>query len=144
MQLLSRAASSSENELFLHVGDLSLVWNTQRGDILELNPIGNLSNWFSFVKEDEAGGVSRVYFPQGESEMVLAFKKSLSRLISVAGVVERSMEEGGVHVVRETSDGVLLEGRRVTVEKVSRGRGRKGLLIEMKEEERVLMREGCV
>lgn len=118
LQLLSRSASSSPNELFLHIDDLSLTWNTQDGDISEPNPIGNLSNWFSFVKDDEAGAISRVYFPQGESEMVLAFKKSLSQLISVGDVVERSVEEGGVHVVRERSEGVLQEGRRVTVVKV--------------------------
>ena len=110
MQLLS----DSGNEISLTVSNLSLTWVTSHGAVSNANPIGNLSNWFSLVRDETSGGVAHVFYPRDESKAVLAFKKSLSQLISVGEVVERSIGEGGVHLVRERG----FRGRDVFVDKV--------------------------
>lgn len=117
--MLTGQSSASENEIVLNIDNLSFIWNTLHGDIPDTNPIGNLSKWFSLVKEATSGGVSRVYFPNEERESVIAFKKSLAQLISlsVGGMVERSVEEGGMHVVRQRTFREQQQGR-ISIEKV--------------------------
>ncbi len=106
LQLLTGASSASDGELYLDIYDLSLTWSTPTGDVPDTTPLGgNLSDWFSLVKEETGGGVARVYFPQGENEALVAFKKSLSQLVAFGGGVERGgvereVEAGGIHVVR--------------------------------------------
>ncbi len=116
LQLLSGESSSSEGELYLDIQDLTLVWNTPSGNVPDTNPLdgGDLSDWFSLVKDGMDGGVSRVYFPQGENEAVLAFKKSLSQLLSLGeggrGGVEREVVAGGSQVVRRSSESSQPQG----------------------------------
>ena len=107
--MLTRDSSSDTGELYLDLHNLSLTWNTPSGDVPDISPLGvlgagNPSDWFSLVKEETSGGVSHVYFPQGESEAVVAFKKSLSQLVSIDGGVEREVLSGGTHVVRRRSE----------------------------------------
>ena len=120
LQLLFPEASA-ENELLLEISNLTLHWDTPEGrNIPDTNPIGDLSNWFSLVKETANGGaISRVHYPSSERAAVVAFKKSLSQLFSVGGVTERRVEEGGVQVVREEGWREEQQSRRVLVEKVS-------------------------
>ena len=88
------------------------------GDAAESDPFGDLTCWFSFVKEDQGGGVSRVYHTEDESQVALAFKKSLSRLFAIGGAVERGVGPDGTHVVSERTSSVGDQGTVVT-EKVS-------------------------
>lgn len=104
--------------MHVNVSDLSAVWSTPRGNTSEPNFLGTLSNWFSLVKEENSGGVSAVYYPRTESNATVAFKKSLSQLISIVAVVTRTVEDGRVFVVRGKSQ--RSEGRNyVDVQKVS-------------------------
>ena len=116
LQLLT--GDSSNGELYLDVDDLSLTWNTPSGDVVDTSPLGvvggrNLSDWFSLVKDETSGSIARVFFPQGESEAMVAFKKSLSQLISIGEVDEREVLPGGTHVVRGE---VELSQRQATVQ----------------------------
>ena len=101
LQFLSGQSSQVENELSLTISNISMTWSTLEGSYSDPNPIGDLSNWFSLVKESTGGGILQVYYPADESLQVVAFKKSLSQLISVGGVAEREARQGGVQVVRE-------------------------------------------
>ena len=114
-QLLSEQDSLVEDELYMEVRDLSLAWYTETETIHDANPIGKMINWFSLVKNPENGGVSSVYHPSNESQVVLAFKKSLSQLVSIGDVTERGVASEGVQTVREVS---TKDGGTVSLNKV--------------------------
>ena len=117
--VLPADSRAEENEILVNISNLSALWVTPRGNTSDSNFLGNLSNWFSLVKEENGGGISGVYYPRTESNVPLAFKKSLSQLISVVGAVSRSIEDGRIVVVRGRSQ--RTQGRNyVDVQKVSR------------------------
>ena len=95
-----------------------MTWVTPQGEVPDVNPLGDLSNWFSLIKDGSGGRITSVYYPSGESRAVVAFKKSLSQHITVGGEVVREVREGGVHVVRGRSFDEE-QRRRISVEKVS-------------------------
>ena len=117
--MLPSGANGNENEVLLGITDLTQIWTTSHGSMLDSDPIGNLSNWFSLVKQEGGGGISRVYYPRRESRIVLAFKKSLSQLLSVGGAVERNEGVGGVHVIKERDERAGDQGT-VAIVKVSK------------------------
>lgn len=106
------------NEILVDISHLSATWITPGGNTSDPNLLGDLSNWFSLVKEENGGNIAGVYYPRTEANATVAFKKSLSQLIAVVGEVSRTVEDGRVFVVNGRSQRV--DGRNyVDVQKVS-------------------------
>lgn len=118
LQLLPNSGNGEEHEIKLTVQNHSLTWSTSQENYTDTSPIGNLSNWFSLTKNDGSGAISSVFYPSQESKAVLAFKKSLSQLLSVRTVVNRTLGQGGHQVVREEVNRQL-QGHTVALTKVS-------------------------
>ena len=98
-QVLSKETRAEENEIQLDISNFSAIWSTSQGNIPDSSLIGNLSNWFSLVRDETGNEISSVYYPKGESNATLAFKKSLSQLISIENMVSYSVVDGRVSVV---------------------------------------------
>ncbi len=105
MQVILSVVESDSicTELLVQFQDTSLVWNT---DVQHTSqPFGDLSNWFSFTLDND-GGLSELYHPSGESPQVLAFKKSVVKLLST-GNVERGVENYMVILTEEVEENGL-------------------------------------
>lgn len=96
-------SDSIHTELLVQFQDTSLVWNTDVHHSPQ--PFGDLSNWFSFTL-DSHGGLSELYHPSGELPQVLAFKKSVVKLLST-GNVERAIENSMVILTEEVEENGL-------------------------------------
>lgn len=93
-------SDSMHTELSVQFQDASLVWNEDTPQVPM--PFGDLSNWFSFSLHDD-GRLSTVYHPAGESAQVLAFKKSVVKLLDIGRVVERTIEGTNTILTEEVS-----------------------------------------
>ncbi len=84
-------------ELLVQYQDTTLVWNEDTPQVPL--PFGDLSNWFSF-SVTSGSRLTTVYHPPGESAQVLAFKKSVIKLLDV-GEVKRTLEGSNIVLSEE-------------------------------------------
>lgn len=93
-------SDSTHTEFSVWFQDTSLVWN---GDTPQVPlPYGDLSKWFS-VSLHSNNRLSTVHYLSGESTQVLAFKKSVVKLLDV-GTVEHTMEGSNIILTEEISE----------------------------------------
>ena len=83
--MLLGLVDSTSNEFFIEFHDTTVTLA-----IPTSQPFEDLSRWFSFTL-DENGRLSKVFYPSEETSEVLAFKKTVVKMLSV-GEVERTME----------------------------------------------------
>ena len=101
-------STSTHTELFIEFHNTSLTWATPTSQPPQ--PFGDLSHWFSFTL-DENGQLSEVHHPPGELDEVLAFKKTVVKILG-AGDVERTIE-GSKVILREAIQENGLSGTKV-------------------------------